>query len=55
MFEIICLNAHWIKYVQIFILLCVYSIIMSFIYPNERDDENQIDIDELYEKTGKRI
>lgn len=27
---------------------------MSFIYPNERDDENQIDIDELYEKNRKK-
>jgi len=27
---------------------------MSFIYPNEREDENQIDIDELYEKNRKK-
>jgi len=32
----------------------VYSIIMSFIFPNEKDDENQIDIDDLYEANRKK-
>ena len=31
-----------------------YSIIMSFIFPNEKDDENQIDIDDLYEANRKK-
>ena len=27
---------------------------MSFIFPNEKDDENQIDIDDLYEANRKK-